>query len=150
MAEHNRCQEGSLPPRLLEIQVIVLFCIFYEVILSFASSYCFLLSSFLPWGTLELLFGNTTNIFLSCLGSVPRSHIDDEYANASEKDPKILLTTSRNPSAPLTQFVKVVQHLVYTFSLAYLIFFSTLFLFCSTVKHDFSCNLVAGTEVCLS
>ncbi|XP_010922036.1 uncharacterized protein [Elaeis guineensis] len=38
--------------------------------------------------------------------AVPRTHIDDEYANASEKDPKILLTTSRNPSAPLTQFVK--------------------------------------------
>ncbi|KAK1316911.1 hypothetical protein QJS10_CPA05g00822 [Acorus calamus] len=38
--------------------------------------------------------------------AVPRSHIDDEYAYASEKDPKILLTTSRNPSAPLTQFVK--------------------------------------------
>ncbi|XP_010521395.1 PREDICTED: U3 small nucleolar ribonucleoprotein protein IMP4-like [Tarenaya hassleriana] len=36
----------------------------------------------------------------------PRTHIDDEYANATEKDPKILLTTSRNPSAPLTQFVK--------------------------------------------
>lgn len=39
--------------------------------------------------------------------SVPRTHIDDEYANATERDPKILLTTSRNPSAPLTQFVKV-------------------------------------------
>ncbi|KAL5543689.1 hypothetical protein UlMin_007473 [Ulmus minor] len=38
--------------------------------------------------------------------AVPRSHIDDEYANASEKDPKILLTTSRNPSAPLIQFTK--------------------------------------------
>ncbi|XP_009771221.1 uncharacterized protein LOC107823580 [Nicotiana tabacum] len=38
--------------------------------------------------------------------AVPRSTIDDEYANATEKDPKILLTTSRNPSAPLTQFVK--------------------------------------------
>lgn len=38
---------------------------------------------------------------------VPRTHIDDEYANAMERDPKILLTTSRNPSAPLTQFVKV-------------------------------------------
>lgn len=37
--------------------------------------------------------------------AVPRTHIDDEYANVS-KDPKILLTTSRNPSAPLTQFVK--------------------------------------------
>lgn len=38
---------------------------------------------------------------------VPRSTIDDEYASANEKDPKILITTSRNPSAPLTQFVKV-------------------------------------------
>ncbi|KAK6928851.1 Brix domain [Dillenia turbinata] len=38
--------------------------------------------------------------------AVPRTTIDDEYATASEKDPKILITTSRNPSAPLTQFVK--------------------------------------------
>ncbi|KAH1143156.1 hypothetical protein GYH30_033728 [Glycine max] len=38
--------------------------------------------------------------------SVPRTHIDDEYAYAAEKDPKILLTTSRDPSAPLQQFVK--------------------------------------------
>ncbi|KAA8517159.1 hypothetical protein F0562_017452 [Nyssa sinensis] len=38
--------------------------------------------------------------------AIPRTHIDDEYANASERDPKILLTTSRNPSARLTQFVK--------------------------------------------
>lgn len=38
--------------------------------------------------------------------AVPRSHIDDEYANATEKEPKILLTTSRDPSAPLTRFVK--------------------------------------------
>ncbi|KAI5649076.1 hypothetical protein M9H77_35081 [Catharanthus roseus] len=38
--------------------------------------------------------------------AVLKSTIDDEYANAAERDPKILLTTSRNPSAPLTQFVK--------------------------------------------
>ncbi|CAI9761767.1 unnamed protein product [Fraxinus pennsylvanica] len=38
--------------------------------------------------------------------AVPRPTIDDEYANAADRDPKILLTTSRNPSAPLTQFVK--------------------------------------------
>ncbi|KAJ0892213.1 putative Brix domain-containing protein [Helianthus annuus] len=37
---------------------------------------------------------------------VPRSTIDDEYANATERDPKILLTTSHDPSAPLKQFVK--------------------------------------------
>ncbi|KAA0066046.1 hypothetical protein IC582_021700 [Cucumis melo] len=40
------------------------------------------------------------------LTAVPRTHIDDEYANASEVDPKILITTSRDPSAPLTQFAK--------------------------------------------
>ncbi|EPS64043.1 hypothetical protein M569_10736 [Genlisea aurea] len=38
--------------------------------------------------------------------AVPHSTIDDEYATATDRDPKILLTTSRNPSAPLTQFVK--------------------------------------------
>lgn len=38
--------------------------------------------------------------------AVPRSIIDDEYAGATLREPKILLTTSRNPSAPLTQFVK--------------------------------------------
>ncbi|KAJ9537156.1 hypothetical protein OSB04_029889 [Centaurea solstitialis] len=38
--------------------------------------------------------------------AVPRSTIDDEYANANERDPKILLTTSHDPSAPLKQFVK--------------------------------------------
>eukprot|EP00252_Welwitschia_mirabilis_P013234 TRINITY_DN29175_c0_g1_i1.p1 TRINITY_DN29175_c0_g1~~TRINITY_DN29175_c0_g1_i1.p1 ORF type:complete len:294 (-),score=36.16 TRINITY_DN29175_c0_g1_i1:164-1045(-) len=35
-----------------------------------------------------------------------KTHIDDEYANAYEKDPKILLTTSRDPSSRLIQFVK--------------------------------------------
>ncbi|CAN0880514.1 U3 small nucleolar ribonucleoprotein protein IMP4 [Linum grandiflorum] len=38
--------------------------------------------------------------------AVPRRFIDDEYVNASVSDPKILLTTSRNPSQPLVQFVK--------------------------------------------
>ncbi|KAL5221374.1 hypothetical protein ABZP36_026087 [Zizania latifolia] len=38
--------------------------------------------------------------------AVPKSLIDDEYAGAALREPKILLTTSRNPSAPLTQFVK--------------------------------------------
>ncbi|CAN4113974.1 unnamed protein product [Withania somnifera] len=46
--------------------------------------------------------------------AVPRSTIDDEYANATEKDPKILITTSRNPSAPLTQFVKVISEIIET------------------------------------
>ncbi|KAI5681279.1 hypothetical protein M9H77_02506 [Catharanthus roseus] len=38
--------------------------------------------------------------------AVLKSTIDDEYANAAERDPKILLTTSRDPRAPLTEFVK--------------------------------------------
>lgn len=38
--------------------------------------------------------------------AVPKTHIDDEYANATERNPKILLTSSRDPSAPLVQFVK--------------------------------------------
>jgi U3 small nucleolar ribonucleoprotein protein IMP4 len=37
----------------------------------------------------------------------PSSHIDDEYANAGIEDPKILITTSRDPSSRLTQFAKV-------------------------------------------
>jgi U3 small nucleolar ribonucleoprotein protein IMP4 len=36
----------------------------------------------------------------------PNSHIDDEYARAGERDPKILITTSRDPSSRLSQFAK--------------------------------------------
>ncbi|KAJ3361774.1 snoRNA-binding rRNA-processing protein imp4 [Kappamyces sp. JEL0680] len=36
----------------------------------------------------------------------PSTHIDDEYARAGEVDPKILITTSRDPSSRLTQFAK--------------------------------------------
>jgi hypothetical protein len=35
------------------------------------------------------------------------THIDDEYARATEADPKVLLTTSREPSSRLSQFAKV-------------------------------------------
>ena len=35
------------------------------------------------------------------------SHIDDEYQMAGVDDPRILITTSRNPSARLKQFAKV-------------------------------------------
>mmetsp|Transcript_16216 Transcript_16216/g.50955 ORF Transcript_16216/g.50955 Transcript_16216/m.50955 type:complete len:291 (-) Transcript_16216:47-919(-) len=37
---------------------------------------------------------------------VQRTHIDDEYARAGEEDPKIMITTSRDPSSKLTQFAK--------------------------------------------
>mmetsp|Transcript_16743 Transcript_16743/g.46078 ORF Transcript_16743/g.46078 Transcript_16743/m.46078 type:complete len:300 (+) Transcript_16743:1927-2826(+) len=38
--------------------------------------------------------------------AVPRTHVDDEYAFAGEADPKVLVTTSRDPSSRLTQFAK--------------------------------------------
>ena len=34
------------------------------------------------------------------------THADDEYARAGEEDPRIMLTTSRNPSTKLTAFAK--------------------------------------------
>ena len=37
---------------------------------------------------------------------VPRSHIDDEYSNMLYTDPQILITTSRDPSSRLLQFLK--------------------------------------------
>ena len=39
--------------------------------------------------------------------AVPKSFVDNEYATGTIREPKILLTTSRDPSAPLIQFVKV-------------------------------------------
>ena len=39
--------------------------------------------------------------------AAPTSHIDDEYARAGMADPKILITTSRDPSSRLGQFAKV-------------------------------------------
>jgi U3 small nucleolar ribonucleoprotein protein IMP4 len=37
----------------------------------------------------------------------PLTHIDDEYAQAGLEDPRILITTSRDPSSKLAQFAKV-------------------------------------------
>jgi U3 small nucleolar ribonucleoprotein protein IMP4 len=41
-----------------------------------------------------------------------RSHIDDEYAYIGVKDPKVLVTTSRDPSSRLTQFLKELRLLL--------------------------------------
>ncbi|ETW00396.1 hypothetical protein H310_07034 [Aphanomyces invadans] len=40
---------------------------------------------------------------------VPKSHIDDEYQNAGMFDPKIAVTTSRDPSARLKKFAQEVR-----------------------------------------
>ena len=67
------------------------------------------------------LWNSLVNVFMVCVcrmviyislinyvvQAVPQSHIDNEYANATEKDAKIFLTISRDLSAPLTGFVKV-------------------------------------------
>jgi U3 small nucleolar ribonucleoprotein protein IMP4 len=37
----------------------------------------------------------------------PGSHIDDEYAKVGLYEPKIVITTSRDPSSRLLQFSKV-------------------------------------------
>ncbi len=38
--------------------------------------------------------------------AVPRTHVDDEYGRAAERAPRLLLTTSRDPSSRLTSFAK--------------------------------------------
>ena len=42
-----------------------------------------------------------------CLFLETGSHQDDEYAWAGVQDPKIMITTSHNPSSRLKQFAKV-------------------------------------------
>lgn len=42
----------------------------------------------------------------------PTTHIDDEYQRAGEVDPKVLITTSRDPSSRLTQFAKEMKLMV--------------------------------------
>lgn len=39
-------------------------------------------------------------------GATPTTHVDDEYARAGIFDPKVLITTSRDPSSRLQQFAK--------------------------------------------
>lgn len=48
------------------------------------------------------------NIFLSlALPTGVTSHVDDEYRWAGVEDPKIMITTSRDPSSRLKMFAKV-------------------------------------------
>ena len=42
------------------------------------------------------------------------ANADDEYARANERDPKVLVTTSRDPSSRLTQFVKEIKPMMPT------------------------------------
>lgn len=40
------------------------------------------------------------------------THVDDEYSQAGIEDPRVLITTSRDPSSKLAQFAKVRINLV--------------------------------------
>lgn len=55
--------------------------------------------------------GSGSNLYADfaslCSSSDPMDHVDDEYSRAGVHDPKILLTTSRDPSSKLQQFSKV-------------------------------------------
>lgn len=42
-------------------------------------------------------------------GAAPRSHIDDEYADAGIEEPKVCVTTSRDPSSRLRRFAKEIK-----------------------------------------
>ena len=45
--------------------------------------------------------------------SDPTTHIDNEYSRTGIQDPKIVITTSRDPSSKLLQFTKVCIYLIY-------------------------------------
>lgn len=48
---------------------------------------------------------NSSNYYFVCAGV--SSHMDDEYKWAGVEDPKIMVTTSRDPSSRLKMFTKV-------------------------------------------
>lgn len=50
-----------------------------------------------------------SNVSNACLCSETASHQDDEYAWTGVHDPKIMITTSHNPSSRLKQFAKVID-----------------------------------------
>mmetsp|Transcript_32418 Transcript_32418/g.127168 ORF Transcript_32418/g.127168 Transcript_32418/m.127168 type:complete len:294 (-) Transcript_32418:3179-4060(-) len=47
--------------------------------------------------------------FADLVHDKPNTHEDDEYARAGEVDPKVVVTTSRDPSSRLKQFAKEVR-----------------------------------------
>ena len=49
----------------------------------------------------------TLNFLRILIPVEPSTHIDDEYARAGIYDPKVLITTSRDPSSRLQLFAKV-------------------------------------------
>lgn len=61
------------------------------------------------------LFNICLNIkLLSCISDL-KTHEDDEYRWAGVEDPKVVITTSHNPSVKLKQFAKVGFYYYYYF-----------------------------------
>jgi hypothetical protein len=54
----------------------------------------------------EMTLHTSCPVYLTFSLQEPTSHVDDEYARAGIFDPKILITTSRDPSSRLQQFSK--------------------------------------------
>lgn len=46
------------------------------------------------------------DLYKDAAHDAPTTHIDDEYANATEAPPRLVITTSRAPSSRLSQFAK--------------------------------------------
>lgn len=62
------------------------------------------------WKTLIVVYTFTmyaSVIQLLCVDLAAATHMDDEYVWAGVEDPKIVVTTSHNPSSRLKQFAKV-------------------------------------------
>ena len=49
--------------------------------------------------------------------------MDDEYRWAGVEDPKIMITTSHDPSSRLKMFVKVTQLLILLFLISFILFY---------------------------
>jgi len=53
-----------------------------------------------------------TDAYADAVHDAPRTHVDDEYADAGAVAPKVVVTTSRDPSSRLAQFAKEVRLLI--------------------------------------
>ena len=65
----------------------------------------------MPW--FKRNYSNISQLISFCISSGIKASIDDEYKWAGVEDPKIMITTSRDPSSRLKMFAKVS---LYTFT----------------------------------
>ena len=58
-------------------------------------------------GEIDTLFVVLFDVYCFCYCTELKTHIDDEYAMAGVNDPKVLITTSREPSSRLSQVTQL-------------------------------------------